>query len=143
VLASEILRTIRNDAASWNNNRTEQKIISGATMAEWLCCLACNTKVRSSNLGTSRHRMTLNTSLRQAGLLSRATTTNSCRKTIELSKLPPDSTLHRKVAKRRGILLSNPQAVLEFLTFWYPGRCPKLGRLEGTCFLRLMITQII
>jgi hypothetical protein len=38
--------------------------------------------------------------LRQAGLLSRATASNSCRKNIRLSKLPPDSTLYRKVAKR-------------------------------------------
>jgi hypothetical protein len=42
--------------------------------------------------------------LLQAGLLSRATASNSCRKNIGLSKLSPDSTLHRKVAKRRGIL---------------------------------------
>jgi len=43
--------------------------------------------------------------LSQAGLLSRATASNSCREDIGLTKLSPDSTLYRKVAERRGILL--------------------------------------
>jgi hypothetical protein len=34
--------------------------------------------------------------LRQAGLLSRVTASNSCKKNIGLSKLSPDSTLYRK-----------------------------------------------
>jgi hypothetical protein len=42
--------------------------------------------------------------LRQAGLLSRARASNSCRKNIELSNLSPSSTLYRKVAERRDIL---------------------------------------
>ncbi len=40
----------------------------------------------------------------QVCLLSRATTSNSCRKNIGLSKLFPASTLYRKVAEKRGIL---------------------------------------
>jgi hypothetical protein len=86
-----------------------------AVMVEWLCCLACTIKVRCSNRGATRYRMTLNNSgmtvclgspndahwlsggtLRQVGLLSRATASNSCRKNIGLSKLSPDSTLYRK-----------------------------------------------
>ncbi len=43
--------------------------------------------------------------LRQAGLLCRAIASNSYRKNIGLSKLSPDSTLYRKVAETRGILL--------------------------------------
>ncbi len=43
--------------------------------------------------------------LRQAGLLSRATASNSCRKNIGLTTLSPDSALYRKVAEGRGILL--------------------------------------
>jgi hypothetical protein len=42
--------------------------------------------------------------LRQAGLLSGAIASDSCRKNIGLSKLTLDSTLYRKVAERRGIL---------------------------------------
>jgi hypothetical protein len=42
--------------------------------------------------------------LRQVGLLSRATTSNSCRKNIGLSKLSTDSILYLKVAEKRGIL---------------------------------------
>jgi hypothetical protein len=42
--------------------------------------------------------------LYQAGLLSRATASNSCRKNIGLTKLPPNSTLYCEVASRRGIL---------------------------------------
>ncbi len=42
--------------------------------------------------------------LRQAGFLSRATTSNSCRKNIRLTKLSSDRTVYRKVAERRGIL---------------------------------------
>ncbi len=45
-----------------------------------------------------------NSALRQAGLLFRVTASNSCRKTIGLSKLSLDRTLYRKVAKRHGIL---------------------------------------
>jgi hypothetical protein len=41
----------------------------------------------------------------QAGLLSRATARNSCRKNIGLTKLSPQSTLHHKVADRQDILL--------------------------------------
>ena len=35
----------------------------------------------------------------------------------------------------------NPNAGLEPRSFCYPGRCPKPVRLEGTSYLRLMITQ--
>ena len=42
--------------------------------------------------------------LSQAGLLSRATASNSYREDIGLMKLLSGSTLYRKVAKRRGIL---------------------------------------
>jgi hypothetical protein len=42
----------------------------------------------------------------QADLLSGATASNSFRKNIGLSKLSPDSTLYRKVAERRDILLN-------------------------------------
>lgn len=41
----------------------------------------------------------------QAGLLSRGTASNTCTENIELSKLSPESTRYRKLAKRRGILL--------------------------------------
>jgi hypothetical protein len=34
--------------------------------------------------------------------MSRATASNSCRKNIGLSKLPPDSIRYRKVAEKRG-----------------------------------------
>jgi hypothetical protein len=42
--------------------------------------------------------------LRQVGLPSRATASNSCRENIGLSELSPDSTLYRKVGETRGIL---------------------------------------
>ena len=45
--------------------------------------------------------------LSQAGLLSRATASNSCREDIGLMKLLSGSTLYRKVAERRGILPSS------------------------------------
>jgi hypothetical protein len=41
----------------------QQCHISLAIMAEWLCCLSLTTKVLCSNLGTTRHRMTLDKSL--------------------------------------------------------------------------------
>jgi hypothetical protein len=41
--------------------------------------------------------------LRQAGLLSGAAATNSCRKIFGLMKMSPDSTLYRMVAEWRGI----------------------------------------
>jgi hypothetical protein len=44
--------------------------------------------------------------VQQAGLLSRATASNNCRKNIGLSKLSPDSNLYLKVAERRVILSS-------------------------------------
>jgi hypothetical protein len=40
----------------------------------------------------------------QAGLLSRATASNSCTKNIRLSKLSRDSILYHKIAERRFIL---------------------------------------
>jgi hypothetical protein len=86
-----------------------------APMAEWLCCLACTIKVRCSNRGATRYRMTLDNSgmtvclgspndahwlsggtLRQVILLSRATASNSCRKNIGLLTLSPDSNQYRK-----------------------------------------------
>ncbi len=45
--------------------------------------------------------------LRQAGFLSKAAASNSCRKSIGLSKLSPDSTLYRRVIERRVILSSS------------------------------------
>ncbi len=114
-----------------------------AARTEWLYCLACTTKLLCWNLGTTRHRMTLDQSrtavclgspgrcilitcdihwplwlvsaygeikwlsggtLHQAGLVSKATASNSCRKNIGLKKLSPDSTLYRKVTERPGIL---------------------------------------
>ncbi len=45
--------------------------------------------------------------LRQAGLLSRAIASDSCRENIGLSKLSPDSTLYCKVTERRGILFTS------------------------------------
>ena len=38
----------------------------------------------------------------QTGLLSRAVASNSCRESIELSKLSLDNTLYGKVAERQG-----------------------------------------
>jgi hypothetical protein len=104
-------------------------------MAEWVSCSARTTEVLRLNLGKSLIAVSLGSpgrcilimcdihwplwlvslygelkwlsgrNLRQAGLLSRAPASNSCRENIRLSKLSPDSTLYRKVAERRGFLL--------------------------------------
>jgi hypothetical protein len=56
-----------------------------------LSCSKHTAKVLRSNLGTTRHAMTLDKPL-TADLLSGATTINSSRKNIELTKVSPDST---------------------------------------------------
>jgi hypothetical protein len=100
-------------------------------MAEWLCCLARATKVLCSNLGAIRHTSALLASmwlvsvygelkwlsegtLRQAGLLSRATASKSCRENIGLSKLSSNSTLYLKVAERRGY--SSSSSIVKSMT---------------------------
>jgi hypothetical protein len=82
---------------------------NGASIAEWLCCLAPTIKVLCPNLSATRHGMalvkslvafcfgSLRRTLYQASLLSRAAASNSFRKNIGLSKLSPNSTLYRKV----------------------------------------------
>jgi hypothetical protein len=45
--------------------------------------------------------------LRQAGLLSRTTASTSCRKSIGLSKVSPDSTLYLKVAEKINVRMWN------------------------------------
>jgi len=45
--------------------------------------------------------------LRQAGLLSRATARNNCTKNIGLSKSSPDSTVYCRVAESRNILTTD------------------------------------
>ncbi len=59
---------------------------------------------------------------KNSDLLSRATGRNSCRKTIGLSKLFPDTTLYRRVAERRGILSFSP-----FKSNVIIGRCSLYG----------------
>jgi hypothetical protein len=133
----------------------EQVIFWWAAMAEWLCCLVRTTRHRMTldksltavclgppgrciliTCGIYRPLWLVSVygelkwlsggTLRQAGLLPRATANNNYRKNIGLSKLSPDSrarrvqdfrtrtrralpdsTLYRKVDERRGILSFN------------------------------------
>jgi hypothetical protein len=88
-----------------------------AAMAECLGSLTGSNKVLCWKIGATRHWMTLDKSLtavglgslgrtlRQAGLLSRATASNSCRENIGLLQLSSDSAYIAKYPKGQAFFL--------------------------------------
>ncbi len=118
-----------------------------AAMATWLSYLALTTKVLYSNLGQltngcwSQITRTMHTSalvasqyvrgaLRQTGLLSRATASNSCRENIRLSQLCQDS-IHTARQPKGGVFLLSFSTMItklyDSISYIYISRANHIG----------------